>query len=182
MKAFIAILVFLQFNAVIPGHIDHFPARMRKMAARSLGLPSVSIVKSLLKNPAAEGNYYLVFSDTDSLTRGIIYCGRVYTCDSNGCNRDFPLTGAIMEYFDFFMVLDDKGRIAHIEVTDYRATHGDAVCSRGWLKQFLGYGPGEVVIYGREVDAITGATRSGQSLTNEINQVLSGASSILAEQ
>ena len=87
-----------------------------------------------------------------------------------------------MEYFDYFMVLDDKGRIAHIEVTDYRATHGDAVCSRGWLKQFHGYGPGEVVLYGREVDAITGATRSAQSLTYEVNLVLSVASGILAQQ
>ncbi len=52
-----------------------------------------------------------------------------------------------------------------MKVYNYRATHGHEVMGWGWLKQFIGYSGGKEMVYGKDIEAITGATISASALT-----------------
>ena len=107
-------------------------------------------------------------------TLGYIYENRVFSCRPGDCmepsvgeNEDVePNT----EYFDYFAILDPDGELLNIEVYNYQATHGQEVCSRGWLKQFVGFTGSQDLIYGKNIQAISGATISGTAITTDIQK------------
>ena len=53
---------------------------------------------------------------------------------------------------------------------DYNSEYGYEITSRGWLKQFIKTHDLPYV-YGENIDAISGATKSGKSIVREINEV-----------
>lgn len=122
-------------------------------------------------NPGSDpkGKFQSIKSSDEIL--GYIYKGKVFTCGPNGCEKPDLMTDS-REYFQFFMILDEKGTILYTEITEYAATHGQEVSSPGWLKQFKGKNADSDFGYGQEIDAITGATKSGQNLTTEIKLIL----------
>jgi hypothetical protein len=116
-----------------------------------------------------EGKFQSIMSADEIL--GFIYKGKVFTCGPDGCEKPDQLSDS-REYFQFFVILNAKGIILYTEITEYAATHGHEVGSAGWLKQFRGKSADSDFGYGQEIDAITGATKSGQNLTAEIILVL----------
>ncbi|RLD39441.1 MAG: FMN-binding protein [Bacteroidetes bacterium] len=109
---------------------------------------------------------FTVLENKDIL--GYIYIGRVNSCRSGGCSLDTGDAAAEFEYFDYFFVTDSQGKVLNVKVYNYRATHGHEIMSRGWLKQFIGYSGGEELIYGKDVEAISGATVSANAINNDI--------------
>lgn len=114
------------------------------------------------------GEFYSIRSD--EITLGFVYSGKVYTCGTDGCGK--PSLSSAREYFHFFMITDPMGKVLHVEITEYAATHGHEVSSQGWLKQFRGKIPGNSLVFEKDIDAISGATKSAASLTFEINMIL----------
>lgn len=123
--------------------------------------------KSCLKN----GRLFEVMSSDIKI--GSIYSGRVNSCKSGGCSADVFDADLAFEYFDYFLLLDTNNQVVWVKVYNYQATQGHEVMSRGWLNQFKGLLPGESLEFGRDIEAISGATVSASALTEDIQRVLS---------
>lgn len=71
------------------------------------------------------------------------------------------------ENFEYFILYDTALVVQKVKVWKYRSSHGGAVAGKRWLRQFKGYRKGELA-YGRNVQAISGATISGNALVSEV--------------
>ena len=76
------------------------------------------------------------------------------------------------DYFDFIVILDEKLNIAKVKVLIYREELGGEVASNRWLNQFKGKSKNENLEYQKDIAAISGATISAKSITNEVNKLL----------
>ncbi|WP_350293783.1 FMN-binding protein [uncultured Croceitalea sp.] len=74
--------------------------------------------------------------------------------------------------FDYVILFNPDLSVKKSKVLIYRENHGRQIGSQRWLKQFIGLKVGDSVTYGKEIDAIAGATISAKSMTNAIAEVL----------
>jgi len=65
--------------------------------------------------------------------------------------------------FDFMVVFDPEGNIMLPAVLIYREDYGGEICSKRWLKQFIGLDSDSDMRLGQEVQNISGATISCES-------------------
>lgn len=103
---------------------------------------------------------------------GMIYVGRVNSCRSGGCSIDMDEESMAFEFFDYFLLTDLTGAVLWVKVFNYQATRGHEVMSRGWLNQFKGVKPSEELVFGQDIEAISGATVSASEMTKDIQNVL----------
>jgi hypothetical protein len=109
------------------------------------------------------------FKTTDTSPVEYFYIGRVLTCRAEGCSAQSErIKSGKSEYFDYFILFDATPAILSVEVFNYEATHGQEITVRGWLKQFNGYRADKELVAGRDVDAISGATTSVNSISSDI--------------
>ncbi len=130
-------------------------------------------LKPLLRNNAEflkdlESQVYAIIDGSDTL--GFAYVGRVYSCRSGGCDVNLSEESASFEFFDYFFVANTEASILKVKVYNYQATHGHEVMGWGWLRQFVGYSGSSTLIYGKDIQAISGATISASVLTQRIQQ------------
>jgi Na+-translocating ferredoxin:NAD+ oxidoreductase RnfG subunit len=117
-----------------------------------------------------EGKFYKVVKDAEII--GYVYVGRIISCRQGGCARDKTTTySGNYEYFDAFFLYNADKNMERVKVFNYRATHGQEVCSKGWLKQFIGFNSEEPLVVGKSIDGLSGATISAHALTDEVNYV-----------
>jgi Na+-translocating ferredoxin:NAD+ oxidoreductase RnfG subunit len=76
------------------------------------------------------------------------------------------------DYFDFMVILDKELNIEKVKVLIYREERGGEVASNRWLNQFKGKSKNENIEYQKDIAAISGATISAKSMTNEVNKLL----------
>jgi len=102
---------------------------------------------------------------------GYSYIGRVYSCRPNRCinPNSTPFNQDNAEYFLYFILLDTKARIQKVHIYDYQASRGHAIMAKSWLKQFNNYDGEKLLRYGKDIDAVSGATISATSLIKDIN-------------
>ena len=94
---------------------------------------------------------------------------RVGGCDSGNVLVDesyFQYDGEYEE-FQYYFVLDIDLNVVKSAVHYYPGDYGYEITSKWWQKQFIGY-QGEDLVYGKNVDAISGATISAQSMCFEL--------------
>ena len=110
-----------------------------------------------------------IFSiQSDDFVLGYVYVTRVNSCRMGGCSI-MPGNGAIeFEYFDYYFMTDSSGEVLTVKIFNYQATHGHQVMSKGWLKQFIGCNGSQNLIYGKDIQAISGATVSAKTLIDDI--------------
>lgn len=73
------------------------------------------------------------------------------------------------EYFDYAIFSSTGPEVLNIIVTKYRSSKGAAICSKSWLRQFEGY-KGQPIRVGEEINAVSGATISANSITSDIQR------------
>ena len=107
-------------------------------------------------------------------TIGWAYTRRVLSCRSDGCGeqKSIAIETVTHEYFDYFALLNVQYSILEIKVYNYAATHGQEICSKAWLKQFKGYNGSSKLRYGKDIDAISGATISGKAITDDVENTV----------
>ncbi|MDA3780247.1 MAG: FMN-binding protein [Bacteroidales bacterium] len=105
----------------------------------------------------------------DSLI-GYFSINKVNACRIGGCDRPSNTRISDYENFSYLSVFDNNFLIKHIKVLEYNAEYGYEICSKNWLKQFIGKTGGNIS-YSNDIDAISGATISGTSITDNINYV-----------
>lgn len=97
---------------------------------------------------------------------------RVYTLEQEGTVVGYMLgTSAKGRYdkFDYAVFYSPEMEVLGVKVTVYRSTHGAAICQKKWLGQFKGYA-GEDLTIGKEIDAISGASISAQSMVDDMKR------------
>lgn len=115
------------------------------------------------------GRFYKILDNNKILAYA--YTGRVNSCRAGGCSLGNNEEDADMEYFDYYAVFNVQKQIVKLAIFNYQATHGQAVCSRAWLKQFLYYDGSKQLKVGHNIDAISGATISSNAFTSNIQDV-----------
>jgi hypothetical protein len=115
---------------------------------------------------------YKIVLNNDQI--GWAYTRRVLSCRNGGCKEsDSPDDRNVShEYFEYYAVLNTQYSIIEIKVYNYAATHGEEICSKAWLKQFKGYDGSKNLRYGKDIDAISGATISGIAITEDIGSTV----------
>jgi len=128
------------------------------------------ITKNEHKNHVTE--FYSIVQNNQQIA--IAYAKRVKSCRAGGCNQ--PLNTQYNtnddEYFDYFAILTNSYSILEVKVYNYQSSHGEEICSKSWLKQFKGFDGMKKLRYGKEIDALSGATISGRALTLDIENTI----------
>lgn len=116
--------------------------------------------------PYSQSKIFSIQSDTS--ISGYVYVSRVNSCRAGGCSAMPDDQVLEFEYFDYFFITDAIGHVLNVKVYNYQATHGHQVMSKGWLKQFIGFNGDRTLSYGKDIQAISGATVSAQTLIQDI--------------
>ncbi len=120
----------------------------------------------------SKGNYFTISNHVSQL--GYCYIGRVNSCRAGGCSISSSETNNVdldYEYFDYIVIFDSSYIVKGLRVFNYQATHGHEICSRNWLKQYVGFDGNRQLKVGKDIDAISGATISVYAITIEIERV-----------
>lgn len=75
------------------------------------------------------------------------------------------------EHFDYMAILNTDLSVKKVKILVYEGEYGYEVTSKLWLKQFIGY-KGTELKYGSDIQALSGATVSAQSITNDIQELV----------
>ncbi len=95
------------------------------------------------------------------------------------CSRDNAETFYVIisqapgryDLFDYLIAVNSNLEVEQVRVLKYRSEHGGEIASKKWLEQFVGYSSGELK-YKKDISAISGATISANSITNDVQLVL----------
>ncbi|RMG82715.1 MAG: hypothetical protein D6714_10920 [Bacteroidetes bacterium] len=108
---------------------------------------------------------------SDTQTEGYLILRRALGCKIGGCgvgnynsSQVCHADGGAYEVFDYALFLGTDLTVKKVVVTDYPGDYGYEITAPGWLNQFIGYAGGDLR-YGADVDAISGATISANSIT-----------------
>ncbi len=115
------------------------------------------------------GKMYL-YTDTSSIIQ-YIYMGRVNTCRAGGCSIKNNQSSTY-ENFDYIILFNRNKSVEVVKIIEYNATHGQEITAPSWLKQFKNYNGEDTLEVGKNIDAISGATISTNSITKNIQQVI----------
>lgn len=74
--------------------------------------------------------------------------------------------------FDYLVLFDKNLVIIKSKILIYREDYGGEIGSKRWLKQLIGKTENDILVYGDNIAAISGATISVRSMTMAINKLL----------
>lgn len=147
-----------------------FPTRFEKKVNKTITKvwDIGSFETQLISVPDSYGVELRSISYRDSLL-GYYSVNIVNSCRVGGCRRPTE-SGSQSEYENFWVlsVFDTNLLIKRVQVLEYNAEYGFEICNKNWLKQFLDKSGGNIS-YSNDIDAVSGATISGNSITNHIN-------------
>lgn len=162
MKLLIAFFgVFL--NIQVGSEINFEPKQLSREIKKISG-SQTPIAKELMAYKAGK-----FFTYTNANPVSFSYIGRVFTCRAGGCMTTEGYNQANgSEYFDYFILFDRSGKILSLQIFNFEATHGQEISLKSWLNQFVGYNGKMTLTVGKEIDAISGATTSVHSITDDV--------------
>jgi hypothetical protein len=129
----------------------------------------LEVPEKLKTSHSVQGKFMILATTSANDQIKYLYVGRVNSCRSGGCsNPNFPADIETSEYFDYLIVFNAELAVEQVKVYNYQATHGQEVTNKGWLRQFKGYNGSRQLTVGKSIDAISGATVSVYSITDDI--------------
>jgi len=148
-----------------------FPPYLQKKIKKQIS-KTFDIDEFELKVIAADSNAYAHdFFEIRSSENELIGYGIVTLtngCKIGGCDAIEHADNAEYEQFYFSTLYRTNGGIANVKVVEYTSERGYEITAKSWLKQFIGKRGGKLKV-NQEIDAISGATVSVNSIVNEIN-------------
>lgn len=163
------ITVFIALIAIgASGAYSYLPDYLTKKMARQLSkIYDKNIVSKEIEvsDDLALNHQLFELYRGDSL-EGYSIISRGLGCKVGGCDKPDKKTESFEQFF-YFTAFDKNKNITKVRVLEYVSDHGYQIANKGWLKQFEKSTPFEV---GKNIDAISGATISVNSITKGINQ------------
>lgn len=134
------------------------PEWLKKVTGGVFNNSTISVSKLLPTGNVAFDKHHVWYRVEDK-SKGV--CG--YLCYAQAKGR--------YEYFDFVAVFDTERVLRNVKITTYRSEYGYGIQNPSWLRQLAGWRPGNPLEYGKNVDAVSGATLSGQSLIDDLKEI-----------
>lgn len=139
--------------------------KMDKQVKKIYGKTSKCVTLSPVDSLKDKHKFYKI--TTDDSTAGFVIITRALGCQVGGCDKPKSSDSIAFEEFYFMTAFDSNKTIKQVRVLEYTSNHGYEVASKSWLKQFRAGRKFEV---GKNVDAISGATISVNSITSNVNR------------
>ena len=128
------------------------------------------ITKELITLPDSlslgKNNHLFYLKSNDSII-GLLNINKVNACKIGGCTKPGPLSLGRYDHFFYMTIFDVNHKILKVKVLDYQSEYGYEICGKNWLKQFIGK-KGCEISYGNDIDAISGATVSGNAIVSDV--------------
>lgn len=174
MKSITIIILglLLQVEARSNSQINFNPKALKREISKQYQTSIYTMDELLIKDSATNwrtlnGKFFKLATNNNLLC--YLYIGRVNSCRKGGCSTPNPLTqNEESEFFDYFIIYNSSKFISNIVVYNYEASHGQEITAKGWLKQFKGYNGSTNLNVGDDIDAISGATISVNSIVDDI--------------
>ncbi len=165
----ILFLFLLQNIGFGQDEINYQPKLLNKEIKSVFSLENFDISPIDLLNKNSNNGRFFIIEDQRMDQKGIVYIGRIFSCRADGCDiKTADHKQNASEYFDYFILFNNKSEIVSVRVYNYQATHGQEVSAKSWLKKFRGYN-GEYSLTGKNsVDIISGATVSSNGIINDL--------------
>jgi hypothetical protein len=148
--------------------------QIKKTINKELNISEFNLKEIKLNDTLSiKGKFFRIIQSSPLKSSFIVYNGRVNTCRTGGCNKTNVLNASeSSEYFDYIILFNKKGEIQHINIYNYRATHGYEISANWWLKQFEGSNSDSRIEVNKNIDSISGATISVYAITDDIKEKL----------
>lgn len=134
------------------------------------GFSEISVLPmpdSIQRQYRLKGKYYTINNNVNDFK--YMYIGRVNSCRAGGCSIAVDASqNTASEYFDYVILFNTNKAVQQVKVFNYQATHGQEICSKGWLKQFIGHSYSNPLEVNKNIDAISGATISVYAITFDV--------------
>ena len=114
----------------------------------------------------AEKSHYIFQLMAQDSALGYAVLSRAQGCKVGGCSLSNYKETSFEEFY-YLTVFNKQRKIERVKVIEYTSDHGYEIANKGWLKQFK---KGTHFDVGQNVDGISGATISVNSITHGINQ------------
>lgn len=150
----------------------------KEYKTNSFRLEKFDIPLPTTRNFDYNGNFFKI--NTSVSVIGYAYTGRVYSCRSgNSKPTSYQENRDIGEYFDYLILYSNDHIIKKVQILSYKATYGQEICSKMWLKRFTRNSIQKKLRAVKDIDIISGATISSNALIEDINKVNSILSKLL---
>lgn len=167
-KLFISFCFLVCFQLIVVAVPDSSDRQLQRELKKVFSKQNIELIEmSVPAKYTLTGKYYQVNNSCDEKTVKYIYIGRINTVRSANAQAN---SNESSEYFDYYIFFDEGKSISQVRVINYQATHGEMVSSPGWLKKFVGHNRTKPLEVGRQIDAISGATISVNSITFDVRQ------------
>lgn len=172
MKNIGLILISILFFSFSSDHYIHkyekkISKEIKKLLGDDINIKELSLPDSLLFG--SDNTFYML--KQNNLTIAYMNINKVNACRVGGCNRPNPFSVARYDHFYYMTVFNINHTIMKVVVLDYQSDHGYEICSKNWLKQFIG-NKGKSFEYDKNVDAISGATVSVNGIIDDMNALI----------
>ena len=118
-------------------------------------------------NALATNSSFFYIKNTQQKILGIAVITRANGCVMGGCSIS-NASETRFEQFDLLIIYNKEKELNSLVVLDYPGEYGFEISAKWWLKQFIGK-TSVKHNYRKDIDAISGATVSAQSVVNEVN-------------
>jgi len=167
LPAFIVLLVIFTSGVNGPIDLNYFPKALVKEVSGTKKIEASELIELKINDTIIEsGKFFQLKVGTEY---PFVYVGRVNSCRAGGCDlKQSHFAPQQSEYFDYFILFNQAGRVEKVKIFNYQATHGQEISVAGWLRQFIGYSGNESLQVGKNIDAISGATISVYAITTDV--------------
>lgn len=145
---------------------DYLANKMSRQLSKTFGKRSVFVEQKLTDTLNINHSLFEI-SQGDTIA-GYAIISRALGCQIGGCETP-TVSQQSFEQFYFVTAFDKKKNIKCVRVLEYTSDHGYQIANKGWLKQFE---KGNHFQVGTNVDGISGATISVNSITEGVNKQL----------
>ena len=175
MKLWVCTLSICFSFLFLSGFSDYYTVYPKKLQKK---------IDKQIKKTFKTKEFYTVFNDVDSNFQNLDHFNIYNSSDSiigqcivqlsNGCKmggcESYEAFDPTAEYESFYFstLYNVKGTILNVKVLEYHSEYGYEITARSWLKQFQGLKGGKLK-RDYEIDGISGATISVNSMINAIN-------------
>ncbi len=142
---------------------QHVCKKMEKAVKKSFGKEAVYY--SIETDDSLKMNHEVYKVLAKDTLAGYVMVTRALGCQLGGCDKPKQDSVAFEQFF-FMTAFNRQKEIQQVRVLEYTANHGYEIASKSWLKQFVKNEKFEV---GKNVDGISGATISVNSITKNVN-------------
>jgi len=174
MRLLISVILLSGFNFFAPNQnevLKKYDKKVNKMIKKVWKEQAITLEESFLSDAPEGIPNRAIFSLKDGNSKvGTLVINNARGCKINGCKST---SGGDAKYENFWyaIIFDNDLKIKKVRVIDYSSDYGYEICSKNWLKQFNGFTGCDLKYGGREIDSISGATVSGESIVNDISNL-----------